>query len=74
MAELPTQLISYRPEGISLEELMRNLRRGNPPLIARVQQERLFLDIRTILPGQEKEVVTTMMNAINTGEQNKNKE
>ena len=68
LAELPTYLISYRPEDISLEELMRRLRRGNPPLIARVQQERLFLDIRTILPGQEKEVVTTMMNAINTEE------
>lgn len=68
LAELPTYLISYRSGDISAEELMKRLRWGDPPLIARVHQEHLLLDLRTVLPGQEEEIVTVMMKAVNPGE------
>lgn len=67
LAELPTYLISYRSGDISAEELMKKLRWGDPPLIARVHQEHLLLDLRTILPEQEGEIVTMMMKAVNAG-------
>jgi L-seryl-tRNA(Ser) seleniumtransferase len=35
------------------DELARALRLGEPPVVARVNEGRLLLDMRTVLPGQE---------------------
>lgn len=32
----------------------RRLRQGNPAVLTRIQQDKIWLDLRTILPGQEK--------------------
>lgn len=64
LAELPTFLVSFKPEGISLAELTAKLRKGDPPLVARVQQDCLLLDVRTLLPDQEKEVVRVLAEAL----------
>lgn len=52
-ATLPTWLIALKAERISAESLARRLRTGNPPVLARIQADRVLLDFRTILPGQE---------------------
>ncbi|HHX76854.1 MAG TPA: L-seryl-tRNA(Sec) selenium transferase, partial [Firmicutes bacterium] len=52
MAPLPTFLVSLEIRGISADLLVARLRRASPPLLARVQQNRLLLDPRTILPPE----------------------
>ncbi|NLW07145.1 MAG: L-seryl-tRNA(Sec) selenium transferase, partial [Clostridia bacterium] len=49
---------------ISASELARRLRQSEPPLLARIQEEFIILDSRTILPGEEKEIVAALARAL----------
>jgi L-seryl-tRNA(Ser) seleniumtransferase len=53
--DLPTFVVSIKPQGISINALEKKLRLGNPPVIARIKENTLILDARTV---QEKEVKT----------------
>jgi L-seryl-tRNA(Ser) seleniumtransferase len=48
LQELPTMVIAIRPLSSSVNDLERNLRAGNPPIISRISKEELILDLRTI--------------------------
>ncbi len=48
---LPTRLVALDVE--SPDAVAGRLRAGNPPLVARIEDERLVLDPRTVLPEQE---------------------
>ena len=48
LQELPTMVIALRPLSCSVNDLERNLRGGNPPIISRISKEELLLDLRTI--------------------------
>jgi len=50
---LPTWVVRVRREGLSAEGLAAALRRGEPPVFARIQDDALVLDPRTLLPGDE---------------------
>jgi len=39
------------------EALLGRLRAGDPPLIARIEKERVVLDARTVLPGEDEDLV-----------------
>lgn len=47
-ADLPTAVVAVRPQNISAGELQAALRRGEPAVMGRVQEDRLVLDLRTI--------------------------
>lgn len=49
---LPSRLVAISPEG-SLEGFAGRLRLGNPPLIARIEQDTLLIDLRTVSPEQD---------------------
>lgn len=51
---LPTWLIALSGSAQKHEE---RLRRGQPPVIARVEKSRLVIDLRTVLPREEEELV-----------------
>lgn len=53
LAHLPTFVVALSPRVCSAGELEARLRRGDPPVIARIKEGRLLLDPRTILDGQE---------------------
>jgi L-seryl-tRNA(Ser) seleniumtransferase len=61
-AKLPTCLVRLtgrpRPSGSPLgpDRLIELLRAGDPPIIARIEDDHVMLDPRTILPGQEEMV------------------
>ena len=38
----------------------RRLRENDPPVIARVEEKRLLLDLRTVLPEEEKELAAAL--------------
>jgi L-seryl-tRNA(Ser) seleniumtransferase len=63
---LPTYEIpsfAVRLGGTDAETLAADLRSSDPPVIGRVREERLWLDVRTLLPGDEEAVVGAVRNA-----------
>jgi L-seryl-tRNA(Ser) seleniumtransferase len=56
-ALLPTRLLAVAVEGLGADELAERLRLSNPPIVARVEEGRVLLDLRTVFPEQDEAVV-----------------
>ena len=54
--KIPTWCVSISPNG-SVDALTAKLRSSSPAILGRVQKERLLLDMRTVTPGQDLEIV-----------------
>ncbi len=52
-AELPTWVIALRGRERSAERLLAQLRGNDPPILARISEDRVLLDLRTIAPEEE---------------------
>ena len=65
--DLPTRLVSVSPSGMSAEELALRLRRHEPPVFARIQQDRVLVDPRTLLEGEGEIVVEALVSALGAG-------
>lgn len=50
---LPTRLLALTHDGLSADELCARLRTSNPPIIARVDEGRVVIDLRTVFPEQD---------------------
>ena len=59
-ATLPTRLLSITCEGLSADELSARLRAYDPPIIARVEDGRVLLDLRTVFPEQDEMVTSSL--------------
>ena len=64
LAELPGYAIAVTPRRLTLQQLGERLRHGTPPVIGRVQDGRLLLDPRTLLPGEEPLLATVLAQAL----------
>jgi L-seryl-tRNA(Ser) seleniumtransferase len=53
-AQLPTTLIALAQPGLSADALEARLRALEPPIIARIEDDRVVLDLRTVLDGQDE--------------------
>lgn len=56
-AVLPTRLIALTHAGLSADELSARLRANVPPIIARVEEGRVLIDLRTVFPEQDAVLV-----------------
>ena len=54
---IDTYILSITSSRLSLDQLNCALRQNEPPIIARVHQDAVALDMRTLLPGEEKFIV-----------------
>ncbi len=52
-AALPTRLVAFTCRGLSADEVARRLRHADPPVVARVEEGRVLLDLRTVFPSQD---------------------
>ena len=59
-AVLPTRLIALTHGDLSADELSARLRASTPPVIARVEEGRVLLDLRTVFPEQDPVLVKTL--------------
>ena len=59
-AHLPTALLALRHERLSATEIERRLRLNDPPIIARIADDRVLLDLRTIAPEEENAVLAAL--------------
>jgi len=53
-ATLPTVLLAASCQGLSADELAARLRAHQPPIVARVEQGRVLLDLRTVFSEQDE--------------------
>jgi len=59
-AVLPTRLLAIACEGLSANELSAQLRASDPPIITRVEEGRVLLDLRTVFPEQDEVIVKAL--------------
>jgi L-seryl-tRNA(Ser) seleniumtransferase len=63
---LPTRLIVVVPKNMLPQELGRQLRRHSPPIFTRLKAERVLIDPRTVLDGEEAALVDGLVDALGT--------
>jgi len=54
---LPTRLVAVTHERLGAKSLEAGLRRNSPPVIARIENDRLLLDLRTVFEAQEDVII-----------------
>ena len=59
MVELPTKTIRVTADGVSAGTLAKRLRQAQPPVIARLADDRLVLDPRTMLPADSEDLLSS---------------
>jgi L-seryl-tRNA(Ser) seleniumtransferase len=60
-AALPTVLLAVNCAGMIADELAARLRSAQPPIIARVEEGRVLLDLRTVFPEQDEAVAQVLL-------------
>jgi L-seryl-tRNA(Ser) seleniumtransferase len=61
-SSLPTFLLAITAESLSADELATRLRHNNPPIVARVEEGRVLIDLRTVLsPAEEAHIVRALL-------------
>ena len=64
-AVLPTRLLAVTCKGLSADEISARLRASDPPIVARVEEGRVLLDLRTAFPEQDQAVVAGLQKLTN---------
>ncbi|HYM09060.1 MAG TPA: L-seryl-tRNA(Sec) selenium transferase, partial [Terriglobales bacterium] len=59
-AVLPTRLLGVTRKGLSADEISARLRAAELPVIARVEEGRVLLDLRTVFPEQDEKVTEAL--------------
>jgi L-seryl-tRNA(Ser) seleniumtransferase len=62
-AVLPTRLIALTHSNLSADELSARLRANTPPIITRVEEGHVLIDLRTVFPEQD-EVLVEVLNSV----------
>jgi L-seryl-tRNA(Ser) seleniumtransferase len=57
---LPTRLLAVSGADLSADEISARLRASVPPVIARVEEGRVLLDLRTVFPEQDAIVIAAL--------------
>lgn len=62
--QLPTRLVAIRPASVAATEFAARLRRGTPAVFARIHDDRVLIDPRTLLEGEAEEVAAAIRAAL----------
>ncbi len=58
--EIPTWCVAITPKDLAVDQLAKSLRGGEPAVMGRVQQDRLLLDLRSVFPHQDAQLVAAL--------------
>ena len=64
--QLPTRCVALKPAGMSVDRLATLLRTSTPSIVGRVQPDCLMLDLRSVLPRQDLQMVA-VLEALDSG-------
>jgi L-seryl-tRNA(Ser) seleniumtransferase len=59
-AELPTRLIEVQRTGLSASALEAHLRSADPPIIARIENDQVVIDLRTVAASDDEAIGTVL--------------
>jgi L-seryl-tRNA(Ser) seleniumtransferase len=59
-SQLPTRLVELERDGLSADAIEQHLRSLDPPVIARIQNDRVVIDLRTVAPD-DADVLLTLL-------------
>ena len=59
--ELPTCVLAVTTSGLSPDEIEARLRQNDPPVVGRIENDRVLLDLRTVLPEQDHLVAEALL-------------
>jgi len=62
--DLPTKVLALAPSKISATDLERRLRNSTPPVIVRIKENEVLLDLRTVAKEEEKALIQILDNAL----------
>jgi L-seryl-tRNA(Ser) seleniumtransferase len=60
-ATLPTRALTIKSSNLNSDEIAERLRRNDPPIVARVEDNRVLLDLRTVFPEQDELVARALL-------------
>jgi L-seryl-tRNA(Ser) seleniumtransferase len=60
-ATLPTCLLSIQHRHFSAADFAAHLRQSDPPIIARIEEDRVLLDLRTVFPEQDQMLISALV-------------
>jgi L-seryl-tRNA(Ser) seleniumtransferase len=66
-SELPTRLVELTKEGMSADQIEQYLRAQEPPIIARIENDRVVLDLRTVLLDETETLAAALQRADGSG-------
>ena len=66
--DIPTRLVAVAPAKLTSDALAALLRRSAPPVFARIQEDKLLVDPRTLLAGDEEPLIEALAAALAAGE------
>ena len=70
---LPTYVLALTLAGCAADRLSYLLRRNEPPIVARIEADRVFLDMRTLMDGDDRIIAEALAGIAQTvGEKGKN--
>lgn len=52
--QISSWAVALKPENLTAHQIESRLRRQMPPVVARIEEDRVLLDLRTVLPEQEE--------------------
>jgi L-seryl-tRNA(Ser) seleniumtransferase len=58
---LPTFLVALTAQSLSADQVAARLRRNNPPIVARVEEGRVLLDLRTVFAAEDSALVRALL-------------
>ena len=61
---LKSVAVRLHPDEISEQEFASRLRSGNPPIVPRLHQGNVLIDMRSVFPRQDKTLIQAIVNAI----------
>ena len=62
-AELPTAVLRIKHNHLAADEFVLRLRLGSPRVFGRVQENEVVLDLRSVLPGDDEQIVAALRDA-----------
>jgi L-seryl-tRNA(Ser) seleniumtransferase len=62
--EIATTLLTIRHPDRPAERIAARLRQGTPPVVVRVAQDQVWIDLRTVLPEEERELQDVLLGAL----------
>jgi len=62
--QMATTALAITPRHGGATDLLRRLREHEPPVIGRIVEERVLLDPRTVLPGEDAAIVEAVVAAL----------